>query len=157
MISAAVSSTALAASAQPAGANERINVGLIGTGTNGNLVQGNMIGLNAAGTTRIGNDQFGVYIQGGASGNRIGTNGDGVNDANERNVISGNAIDGIRVESVTTTNTIHAATTTTIRVAHAGRRLAHFTTRSPSREGRAVIGSPFRKCRKSSAKCWAVG
>ncbi len=61
------------------------------SGTTGNVLAGNIIGLNAAGTAVVKNTLSGVLITSGASGNRIGTDGDGVNDAQERNVISGNA------------------------------------------------------------------
>ena len=60
-------------------------------GTSANVIDGNIIGLNAAGTTIVKNTLNGVLIAGGASSNRIGSDGDGVNDALERNVISGNA------------------------------------------------------------------
>jgi uncharacterized repeat protein (TIGR01451 family) len=66
-----------------------VNIG--GAGTTGNVVEGNYIGLNAASDAAVKNSLNGVLISGGASGNRIGTDGDGVNDSLERNVISGNA------------------------------------------------------------------
>ena len=59
-----------------------------GTAT-GNVVQGNTIGLDVTGTTAV-NNNTGVYLFRGASNNLIGTNADGVNDAAEGNVISGN-------------------------------------------------------------------
>lgn len=69
------------------------------TGTNGagirlqtggnNWIYGNYVGTDAAGATRVAN-QRGIWIQGGSSNNRIGTDADGVNDAAERNVISAN-------------------------------------------------------------------
>ena len=60
-----------------------------------NKVQGNYVGLNAAGTGRIANANHGVLIWGGAVGTIVGTNGDGVNDATEGNVISGNTWDEV--------------------------------------------------------------
>ncbi|MFL6519998.1 MAG: hypothetical protein ACJ8NS_07240 [Chthoniobacterales bacterium] len=64
--------------------------------SDGNSILGNFIGVNPAGTTRMPNGSFpgsgsGIYIQN-ASGNAIG----GTSPA-DRNVISGNALDGIHV------------------------------------------------------------
>lgn len=61
----------------------------------GNKIQGNYVGLNAAGTDRIANANHGVLIWGGAIGTIVGTDGDGVNDATEGNVISGNTWDEV--------------------------------------------------------------
>ncbi|MBX3400671.1 MAG: right-handed parallel beta-helix repeat-containing protein [Gemmataceae bacterium] len=62
--------------------------------SNSNIVQGNYIGTNAAGTAAIANaDGIGI----GASSNLIGTDGDGVADSAERNVISGNTSSGIYI------------------------------------------------------------
>jgi MBG domain (YGX type)/Right handed beta helix region/PKD domain/Matrixin len=61
------------------------------SGTTNSTIQGNWIGLNSAGTAAAGN--FNGIVLGG--GNLIGTNGDGVNDTAERNVISGNSNDGL--------------------------------------------------------------
>jgi titin len=64
-------------------------------GTDGNVVAGNYIGLNAAGTAKLGNGGNGVQIGAndaqGPGFTRVGTDGDGVADAAERNVISGNS------------------------------------------------------------------
>ena len=70
---------------------------LLKSGPN-NRVQGNYIGTNAAGTAALANST-GVGI-GGAS-NIVGTNGDGVNDAAERNVISGNTQYGVNMNGAT--------------------------------------------------------
>ena len=56
-----------------------------------NIIAGNYIGVDATGTVRLGNDGRGVAI--GESNNRVGTNGDGVSDVVERNIISGNGND----------------------------------------------------------------
>jgi hypothetical protein len=64
--------------------------------TTGNVVEGNLIGTNVTGDHALANQRDGVEIST-CSGNRIGTNGDGVNDALERNVISGNALDGVAI------------------------------------------------------------
>lgn len=56
-----------------------------------NTVTGNIVGLSGDGMTAIGNTGFGVGLQGGdCDFNRIGTDGDGINDASERNLIAGN-------------------------------------------------------------------
>ncbi len=61
-------------------------------GTSGNTVQGNLIGLNGAGTGAVGNGFCGVQIHAGAADNTIG----GFTTP-ERNVISGNVLQGIAV------------------------------------------------------------
>ena len=58
-------------------------------------IQGNWIGTNAAGTAAAGNGNGIQLIN--ANNDLIGTDGDGVNDAAERNVISGNTVDGILI------------------------------------------------------------
>jgi CSLREA domain-containing protein len=60
-----------------------------------NRVSGNLIGTG--GTAANPNDH-GVYIYSG-TGNLIGTDGDGVSDTEERNIISGNERDGIEIRS----------------------------------------------------------
>ncbi|PDW00611.1 SdrD B-like domain-containing protein [Candidatus Chloroploca asiatica] len=60
----------------------------------GNWIYGNYIGTNFAGDTRVANTR-GIWIDGGSSNNRIGTNADGVNDVAERNVISANVAQNI--------------------------------------------------------------
>ena len=67
-----------------------------GTGATGVWVYGDFLGTNPTGTARIRTfaNNYGVEIDGGAHDNLIGTNGDGVNDAAERNLISGNSIRG---------------------------------------------------------------
>lgn len=65
--------------------------------TNSNIVAGNLIGTNAAGTAALGNGYQGVFILAGASNNRVGTDGDGVGDIFERNVISASAANGVAI------------------------------------------------------------
>ncbi|MCU0707282.1 MAG: right-handed parallel beta-helix repeat-containing protein, partial [Pirellula sp.] len=79
------------------GGNTLYGVNLSDVGTSNNAVAGNYIGLNATGTTAVAN-AVGISITAGTN-NRIGTDGDGVNDADEGNVISGNAAEGINVLS----------------------------------------------------------
>ncbi len=61
-----------------------------------NVIAGNLIGTDASGTVSLGTQFDGVVLDQ-AHGNRIGTNGDGVHDAAERNVISGNRLDGLEL------------------------------------------------------------
>ena len=74
-----------------------------GPGTDANIVAGNYVGTDASGATSLGNDGPGVQIRGGPISNLIGTNGDGLSDAQEGNIISGNAegviIDGRGTDS----------------------------------------------------------
>lgn len=68
---------------------------LVGTGATGNVVIGNYIGTDITGTQDLdgatpNGARSGVVMDQGASNNRIGTDADGVNDAAERNIISGN-------------------------------------------------------------------
>ena len=67
---------------------------LTGTGATGDWIDGNFLGTDPTGTLAAPND-YGVEIDGGASGNLIGSNGDGINDAAERNLISGNRNGGV--------------------------------------------------------------
>jgi hypothetical protein len=62
-----------------------------------NVYIGNFIGTTANGTAPLGNGGDGIFLGEGASNDRIGTDGDGVNDALERNVISSNARNGVRI------------------------------------------------------------
>ena len=68
-----------------------------GTGTNGNVVAGNYIGTDASGTKALGNLNNGIWIQGGAQSNRIGVNAGDVGAADEPNLISANAYNGVKI------------------------------------------------------------
>jgi len=59
--------------------------------TIGNIIAGNYIGTDVTGTVAIGNGPIhaGILLRG--SGHRVGTDGDGVSDELERNVVAGNA------------------------------------------------------------------
>ena len=78
------------------------------SGTDRTVIAGNLIGLNAAGNTTIPNHAFGISIGRGAKNTRVGTNGNGVGDNEERNVVSGNAWSEVLVESPGTDNTVIA-------------------------------------------------
>ncbi|MFH1149073.1 MAG: NosD domain-containing protein, partial [Actinomycetota bacterium] len=71
--------------------NNSYGVFLQGASATGNSVQGNYIGTDKNGTAAIGNN-WGVYLEGNPSGNTIGGT-----TAGERNVISGNYSNGIRI------------------------------------------------------------
>ena len=63
--------------------------------TQNNRIAGNWIGLHSNGTSAIANTLGGIVVSG--SNNLIGTNGDGVSDTLERNIISGNSNVGVRL------------------------------------------------------------
>ena len=69
----------------------------IRTDSHDNWVWGNTVGLGTDGLTDHGNTNHGVYIEGNSARNIIGTDGDGTNDANEGNTISGNSTGGVYV------------------------------------------------------------
>ncbi len=70
---------------------------ITGAGATGDWIHGNFLGTDPTGTQAEPNE-YGVEIDGGASDNLIGTNGDGINDAAERNLISGNQFAGVWIE-----------------------------------------------------------
>ena len=72
--------------------NATHGVGLYGDGTNGNRVVGNLIGLAPSGGASLPNRAHGVDINEAASNNVIGGASPG-----ERNVISGNANEGVEI------------------------------------------------------------
>src|SRR5215203_498113 len=74
--------------------NRSSNSGIVisGSGATGNRVVGNYIGTDASGTQKLGNSLCGVCIYG--ANNTVG----GATAA-ERNVISGNTLDGVRIAS----------------------------------------------------------
>ncbi len=61
-----------------------------------NIVAGNLVGTDRTGTLPLGNF-VGIEIVNGGSGNRIGSDGNSVSDALERNIISGNDSFGILI------------------------------------------------------------
>ncbi|MEM7454635.1 MAG: LamG-like jellyroll fold domain-containing protein, partial [Planctomycetota bacterium] len=64
--------------------------------SNNTWIYGNYIGLQTDGVTAAGNDDDGILIHNIATGNRIGSDGDGSDDSLERNIIGGND-NGIRI------------------------------------------------------------
>ena len=67
----------------------------------GNVIRGNLIGTDAAGSAALPNNNGGVRLDLGASGNTIGGTGTGA-----RNVIAGNNANGISLQSGANNNTI---------------------------------------------------
>ena len=76
--------------------NDRIGVYVEQLRAAGAVVAGNYVGVDAGGAAALPNSSKGVEIND-APGVRVGTNGDGLADAAERNVVSGNGDDGIRI------------------------------------------------------------
>ena len=77
--------------------NNQSGILIDGAGTDTNTVSGNYIGVNAAGGASLANSLDGIRISGGACNNRIGGDTD-----TKRNVVSGNAQSGIRLEGAAT-------------------------------------------------------
>ena len=75
-------------------------VGIHGENTTGNVVSRNYIGADVGGWDELGNSQHGVHIYGGAHHNTIG------GDETERNIISGNDLDGIHIAGEDTRNNV---------------------------------------------------
>lgn len=74
------------------------------TGSDRNTIAGNYIGVDASGATAAPNTENGIEARDNSSSNLIGTNADGIFDAAERNIVSGNAGAGIRVTNGAATN-----------------------------------------------------
>jgi len=71
--------------------NAGAGVLVTGVGTSKNVVAGDYIGTTVSGSAALGN-HFGVQLAAGASGNRVGGT-----SPSARNVVSGNAADGVRI------------------------------------------------------------
>lgn len=78
------------------GNSTRNGIQLAGIST-ANIIAGNIVGLDAANGT-AGNAASGIYLLN-ASSNRIGTNGNGVSDLLERNIISANGGPGLKISA----------------------------------------------------------
>ena len=88
--------------------NTENGVYIMDAGADFNVVAGNFIGTDVTGTCALGNLANGIAIQTGAQSNRIGTNGDGIADAAERNIISGNNTEGVRIAHAGTDSNVVA-------------------------------------------------
>jgi len=75
---------------------------LDGAGTHDNTIEGNYIGTNLTGAAAIANGLSGVRLQNFANSNTIGGHG----STNVRNLISGNTLDGILLQSGAASNYI---------------------------------------------------
>ncbi|KAA1260344.1 BNR/Asp-box repeat protein [Rubripirellula obstinata] len=71
----------------------------IGLAQGNNVIESNYIGTNLAGDAAATPASTGIFIQPGSNGNRIGTNGDGIADEVEGNLISGHGGFGIFVQT----------------------------------------------------------
>ena len=80
---------------------------ITGTGATGDWIYGDFLGTDPTGTQAGPNDE-GVEIDGGATTDVIGTNGDSDADAGERDVIGGNTFAGVWIHGVGTTGNVVA-------------------------------------------------
>lgn len=63
------------------------------TSSSGNTVQGNLLGVDPTGSTALGNGQYGIWLS------DLGSNILGGSAAGARNVVSGNEINGVTIDS----------------------------------------------------------
>ncbi len=78
--------------------NDLAGVRIEGGTSTSNVLQGNYIGTDVTGMLAIKNTQQGIYLQN-AYYTLIGTDGDGVDDAAEGNLISGNGLHAVNLSS----------------------------------------------------------
>jgi Ca2+-binding RTX toxin-like protein len=86
--------------------NNGYGIHISGVATHGNIVGGDYIGVDITGNAALPNNLDGVFIDGGSSSNRIGVSGNGVDDNEEGNVISGNAAWGVHLSGATVLNIV---------------------------------------------------
>ncbi|MBL8821820.1 MAG: PKD domain-containing protein [Planctomycetia bacterium] len=91
-----------------AGSTGSSSIGIYGTSAINNVVMGNYVGTNSSGNAILGAFGDCINISGGARDNLIGTNGDGMNDASERNVLAGATFMGVAIYGPGTNNNIVA-------------------------------------------------
>lgn len=80
--------------------NQFALTGIVLSVGDGNVIEGNYIGTDVNGAIALGNGAQGVEINDGSAVNRIGTNGDGIVDLAERNVISGNGPNSLDADEI---------------------------------------------------------
>ena len=81
--------------------------GVIGWALTNSIISGNFIGSNRAGIgTTLGNGRNGILLTVGCIGNRVGSNGDGINDGQEPNGIIRNTGRGILIAANSNANFI---------------------------------------------------
>src|SRR5262249_18980527 len=86
----------------------------------GTVIAGNYIGTKANGIDALGNASDGIYLVNGPVNTRIGTDGNGIADAVERNVISGNGWDDIGIWGARTHHTLCAGKYLRVNIAGVG-------------------------------------
>ncbi|MFK8056742.1 MAG: beta strand repeat-containing protein, partial [Saprospiraceae bacterium] len=79
--------------------DDGVYIGYTGANLNA-VIAGNYIGTDVTGNAAVGNGDYGVETTQDNTNTRVGTNGDGVNDVAERNIVSGNNGGGIAFQSV---------------------------------------------------------
>ena len=82
--------------------NASYGIDVNGAGATNNLIEGDDIGTDPTGTVALAN-QYGVFIEGGATANTIGGA-----TASARDIISGNSVDGVHVQGPTTSGNVIA-------------------------------------------------
>lgn len=81
--------------------------GILGWALTNSIISGNFIGSNRAGlSSGLGNGRNGIILTVFSTGNRIGTNGDGVNDLQELNGIISNGGRGILIAAGSNNNVV---------------------------------------------------
>ncbi len=76
---------------------------ITGASATGDWIYGNFLGTDPTGKQAVPNN-IGVEIDAGSTSNLVGTNGDGVDDASERNLLSGNLLAGVWITGQGTSN-----------------------------------------------------
>lgn len=99
--------------------NRFSGAGIVLSGANSvnNRIQCNFIGTDPTGLLDRGNGRSGVLIRGSANSNVVGSNGDGVNDASEGNLIANNDRQGNTVQAFNTNILISDTNTNSNQVA----------------------------------------
>lgn len=78
--------------------NTAIGIEVYGAGATDNIIAGNVVGLDASGSVALPNGEHGLMLANSANLNRVGTDGNGMSDEAERNIISGNTLCGIYID-----------------------------------------------------------